>query len=316
MSIIRVMLQRMASVAPVLAIVGLLAFVLLRISAGDPATQLAGENATAASIAAIRARLGLDQPLPIQFLQWGWRVLHGDLGTSIVSGQPVLALIMQRVGPTLAVSLTTILLSVAIGAPLGVIAAWRRGGWIDRLAMWMSVTGFAAPTFAVGYFWIYLLSMQLGLFPVQGYAPLSDGLGAFLWHLALPTLTLSLVYIALIARVARASLLDVLSEDYIRTARAKGLPERIVVFRHALRNAAVPIVSIIGIGVASLIGGVVVTESVFNLPGLGRLTVESVLARDYPVIQGVIIVFGGVYVAINLLVDMSYSFFDPRIGYQ
>jgi peptide/nickel transport system permease protein len=315
-SILSVFIKRLLSVIPVLAVVALLAFVLLRFSQGDPAVQLAGDNATPASIAAIREQLGLDQPLPVQFLRWSWRLLHGDLGKSIVSGQPVSALIMQRVGPSVAVSLTTILLSVLIGVPFGVFAAWRRGGWIDQMATWVSVTGFAVPTFAVGYFWIYLLSMQLGLFPVQGYVPLSEGLGNFLWHLVLPTLTLSLVYIALIARVARSSVLEVLSEDFVRTARAKGLPERIVVFRHALRNAAVPIVSIVGIGIALLIGGVVVTESVFNLPGLGRLTVDSVLARDYPVIQGVIIVFGGAYVAINLLVDMSYSFFDPRISQQ
>jgi len=314
--IIRVFANRMISVLPVLAVVALLAFLLLRLSAGDPASQLAGDNASAASIAAIRARLGLDQPLPVQFLQWCWRLLHGDLGTSIVSGQPVIELIEQRIGPTIAVSITTILLSVVVGVPIGVLAAWKRDGLIDRLATWTSVTGFAVPTFAVGYLWIYLLAMQLGLFPVQGYAPLSDGFGLFLWHLVLPTLTLSLVYIALIARVARTSMLEVLSQDFVRTARAKGLPERVVVFRHALLNAAVPIVSIVGIGIALLIGGVVVTESVFNLPGLGRLTVESVLARDYPVIQGVVIVFGSVYVAINLLVDISYSFFDPRIGYQ
>jgi peptide/nickel transport system permease protein len=311
-----VLLKRLLSVVPVLVVVALLAFVLLRFSQGDPVAQLAGDNATPATIAAIKAQLGLDQSLPVQFVRWCWRLVHGDLGTSIVSGQPVSALIMQRVGPTVAVSVTTILLSVLVGVPFGVLAAWRRGGWIDRIAMWTSVAGFAVPTFAVGYFWIYLLSMQLGWFPVQGYAPLSDGLGVFLWHLMLPTLTLSLVYIALIARVARTSLLEVLSEDYVRTARAKGLPERIVVFRHALRNAAVPIVSIVGIGIALLIGGVVVTESVFNLPGLGRLTVDSVMARDYPVIQGVIIVFGGAYVAINLLVDMSYTFFDPRISLQ
>lgn len=316
MSIFSVLFKRLLSAVPVLVVVALLAFVLLRFSEGDPVAQLAGDDATPATIAAIKAQLGLDQPLPVQFLRWCWRLVHGDLGTSIVSGQPVSALILQRVGPTVAVSITTILLSVLIGVPLGVLAAWRRGGWIDRMAMWTSVTGFAVPTFAVGYFWIYLLSMQLGWFPVQGYSPLSDGLGLFLWHLMLPTLTLSLVYIALIARVARTSLLEVLSEDFVRTARAKGLPERIVVFRHALRNAAVPIVSIVGIGIALLIGGVVVTESVFNLPGLGRLTVDSVMARDYPVIQGVIIVFGGAYVAINLLVDMSYSFFDPRISLQ
>lgn len=316
MAIAGVILKRSVSVVPVLAVVALIAFLLLRFSSGDPVAQLAGDNADPAAIAAIRSRLGLDQPLPVQFLHWLWRMLHGDLGTSIVSGQPVYALIAQRIGPTVAVSIITIIFSVLVGVPIGVLAAWRRGGWLDRFAMWTSVTGFAVPTFAIGYFWIYLLSMQLGLFPVQGYAPLSEGIGRFLWHLTLPTLTLSLVYIALIARVARTSLLEVLSEDFVRTARAKGLPERIVVFKHALRNAAVPIVSIVGIGVALLIGGVVVTESVFNLPGLGRLTVDSVLARDYPVIQGIIMVFGGAYVAINLLVDLSYSFFDPRISAQ
>lgn len=316
MAVAGVLLKRSISVVPVLGVVALIAFMLLRFASGDPVAQLAGDNADPEAIAAIRARLGLDQPLAMQFVQWLWRMLHGDLGTSIVSGQPVTALIAQRVGPTVAVSITTIVFSVLVGVPIGVLAAWRRGGWLDRFAMWTSVTGFAVPTFAIGYFWIYLLSMQFRLFPVQGYAPLSDGFGLFLWYLALPTLTLSLVYIALIARVARTSMLEVLSEDFVRTARAKGLPERIVVFKHALRNAAVPIVSIVGIGIALLIGGVVVTESVFNLPGLGRLVVDSVLARDYPVIQGVIIVFGGAYVAINLLVDLSYSFFDPRISQQ
>ncbi|WP_441231895.1 ABC transporter permease [Tardiphaga sp. 215_C5_N2_1] len=316
MAVAGVLLKRSVSVIPVLGVVALIAFMLLRFASGDPVAQLAGDNADPAAIAAIRARLGLDQPLAMQFLNWLWRMLHGDLGTSIVSGQPVTVLIAQRVGPTVAVSITTIVFSVVVGVPIGVLAAWRRGGWLDRFAMWTSVTGFAVPTFAIGYFWIYLLSMQFGLFPVQGYVPLSDGLGLFLWHLTLPTLTLSLVYIALIARVARTSMLEVLSEDFVRTARAKGLPERIVVFKHALRNAAVPIVSIVGIGIALLIGGVVVTESVFNLPGLGRLVVDSVLARDYPVIQGVIVVFGSAYVAINLLVDLSYSFFDPRISQQ
>lgn len=316
MAVAGVLLKRSVSVIPVLVVVALIAFMLLRFASGDPVAQLAGDNADPAAIAAIRARLGLDQPLAMQFLNWLWRMLHGDLGTSIVSGQPVTALIAQRVGPTVAVSITTIVFSVVVGVPIGVLAAWRRGGWLDRFAMWTSVTGFAVPTFAIGYFWIYLLSMQFGLFPVQGYVPLSDRLGLFLWHLTLPTLTLSLVYIALIARVARTSMLEVLSEDFVRTARAKGLPERIVVFKHALRNAAVPIVSIVGIGIALLIGGVVVTESVFNLPGLGRLVVDSVLARDYPVIQGVIVVFGSAYVAINLLVDLSYSFFDPRISQQ
>lgn len=306
--------RRIAATVPVLIAVALIAFVLLRISSGDPVAQLAGDNATPEAIAAIRARLGLDQPLIMQFLHWGWRVLHGDLGTSIVSGTPVLRLIGQHTAPTIAVSLLTMLVSVMIGVPLGVYAAWRRGGIVDQLTSVMTTAGFAVPTFAVGYVWIYLLSMQAGLFPVQGYAPLAGGVGRFLWHLTLPVLTLSFVYVALIARVSRTSLLEVMSDDYVRTARAKGLPERTVIFRHGLRNAAVPIVSIIGIGVALLIGGVVITESIFNLPGLGRLTVDSVMARDYPVIQAVIIVFGGVYVLINLLIDLSYAAFDPRIS--
>ncbi len=315
MGILNLLLRRLVSVVPVLLAVAAVAFVLLRLSAGDPASVLAGDNATPEAVAAIRSGLGLDQPLPVQFARWFWNLLHGDLGNSIISGQPVAGLIGQRVGPTLAVASGTIVVSVLIGVPLGVLAASRRDSWVDRLAMGLSVTGFSVPAFALGYLWIYLFSMQLKLFPVQGYVPLSDGLGRFLLHLVLPTLTLSFVYVALIARVARASVLEVLSEDFVRTARAKGLPERIVIGRHALRNAAVPIVSIIGVGIALLIGGVVVTESVFNLPGLGRLTVESVLARDYPVIQGLIIVFAGVYVAINLLVDISYVFFDPRIRY-
>ncbi len=314
MTIFLLLLRRLAATVPVLVAVALIAFVLLRISAGDPVAQLAGDNATPENVAAIRARLGLDQPLIVQFLQWGWRLLHGDLGTSIVSGVPVLQLIGQRTGPTIAVSLLTVVVSVVVGVPLGVYAAWRRGGFADHLASSIATAGLAIPTFAVGYLWIYLLSMQAGLFPVQGYAPLASGVGIFLWHLALPVLTLSLVYVSLISRVTRTSLLEVLSDDYVRTARAKGLPERVVVFRHALRNAAVPIVSIIGIGIALLIGGVVITESIFNLPGLGRLTVDSVLARDYPVIQGVIIVFGAAYVLINLLVDLSYAAFDPRIS--
>jgi len=313
MAIFALVARRLLSTVPVLLAVALAAFILLRISGGDPAAQLAGDNATPEAIAAIRSQLGLDQSLLVQFAKWGWLLLQGDFGESIVSSVPVLRLIGQHSGPTVAVSLLTILFSVLVGVPLGVLAAWRRNGFIDQLASWTSTAGFAVPSFALGYLWIFLLSMKAGIFPVQGYVPIAGGVGQFLLHLALPVLTLSLVYVALISRVTRTSLLEVLSDDYVRTARAKGLPERVVVFRHALRNSAVPIVSIVGIGIALLIGGVVVTESVFNLPGLGRLTVDSVLARDYPVIQGVIIVFGVAYVLVNLLVDISYTFFDPRI---
>jgi peptide/nickel transport system permease protein len=307
--------KRLLATIPVLLVVTAVAFVLLRLSGGDPAAILAGDSGTPDSIAAIRMRLGLDRPLIVQFVQWCWQLLHGDLGNSILSNQLVTSMIAARVEPTLVISLSTILLSMLIGVPLGVLAAWKRGSWIDRITMSVSIVGFALPGFALGYLWIYVFSVKLGALPVQGYVNLADGLLPFLSHIVLPTLTLSVVQIALIARVTRTSLLEILSDDFVRTARAKGLPERIVLFRHALKNAAVPIASVVGIGVAFLIGGVIVTESVFNLPGLGRLTVESVLARDYPVIQGIIIVFSGVYVVINLLVDLSYTVFDPRIRY-
>lgn len=307
--------KRLLATIPVLLVVTAVAFVLLRLSGGDPAAILAGDSATPETIAAIRVRLGLDQPLIVQFVRWCWQLLHGDLGTSILSNQLVAGMIAARVEPTLVVSLSTILLSIVIGVPLGVLAAWKRGTWIDRMTMSFSIVGFALPGFALGYFWIYLFSIKLGVLPVQGYSTFAEGLWPFLSHIILPTITLSVVQVALIARVTRTSLLEILSDDFVRTARAKGLPERIVLFRHALKNAAVPIASVVGIGVAFLIGGVIVTESVFNLPGLGRLTVDSVLARDYPVIQGIIIVFSGAYVAINLLVDLSYTIFDPRIRY-
>jgi peptide/nickel transport system permease protein len=311
----RFLLQRLLSTVPVMAIVATIVFLLLRFSAGDPAAILAGDAATPATIAAIRARLGLDQPMAVQLVRWFWQLLHGDLGTSIISNQGVAHLIADRMAPTLALSATTILFAIVVAVPLGVVAAWKHGTIIDRAVMTLSVVGFSMPVFVLGYLWILGFAIRLRWLPVQGFSPLSDGIGPFLAHLVLPTLTLSVIYIALIARITRASVLEVLGEDYIRTARAKGVPERAVLMRHALGNAAVPIVSVIGIGVALLIGGVVVTESVFNLPGLGRLTVEAVLARDYPVIQGIILVFSGVYVLVNLAVDLAYVLLDPRIRY-
>lgn len=224
-------------------------------------------------------------------------------------------MIAGRMGPTLALALSTIVLTVIIAIPLGVIAAWRQGKLLDRLIMSLSVLGFSIPTFVVGYLLIYFFAIQLDWLPVQGYKPLSAGLLPFAQRLILPTLALSAIYVALIARITRSSIIEVMGEDYIRTARAKGLKEKSVLMRHALRNAAVPIVTVIGIGIASLISGVVVTESVFNLPGLGRLVVEAVLARDYPVIQGLILLFSIVYILINLIVDLLYTVFDSRIRY-
>ncbi|WP_407518908.1 ABC transporter permease [Methylobacterium oryzisoli] len=312
---LRFVAGRLAATLPVMGVVAVVVFALLRLAPGDPAAILAGDAATPEQIAAIRARLGLDEPMLQQFGSWIWRLVHGDLGTSILSNQPVTRLIGERIEPTLALATTTILFAVLVAVPLGVVAAWRHGTWIDRGVMAFSVLGFSVPVFVLGYLWIFGLAMNLRLLPVQGYVSITQGFLPFIERLVLPTLTLSAIYIALIARTTRASVLDVLGEDYIRTARAKGVRESRVLSRHALRNAAVPVISVIGIGIALLISGVVVTESVFNLPGLGRLTVDAVLARDYPVIQGVILLFSGLYVLINLAIDLTYLFFDPRIRY-
>jgi peptide/nickel transport system permease protein len=224
-------------------------------------------------------------------------------------------LISQRLEPTLALAMVTIVLAVLVAVPLGVLAAWRFGGWLDRALMGFSVLGFSVPIFVLAYILIWIVSLKLGWLPVQGYRRIADGFWPFLQHLILPAISLSVIYIALIARVTRAAVLETLGEDYIRTARAKGLSESRVLVRHALANAAVPIATVIGLGVALLIGGVVVTESVYAIPGLGRLTVDAVLARDFPTIQGVILLFSFAYVIVNLLVDLSYVFFDPRIRY-
>jgi peptide/nickel transport system permease protein len=276
---------------------------------------MAGDAATAEQIESIRAGLGLDKPIVVQFGIWLGKVLAGDLGESFYFRIKVTTLIAQRLEPTFALATLTILFAVVIAVPLGAIAAWRFGGWFDRALMGFSVLGFSIPVFVLAYLLIWLVSLKLGWLPVQGYVRMSQDVVLFLKHLILPALTLSVIYIALIARVTRASVLEALGEDYIRTARAKGLPELRVLVRHALANAAVPIATVIGIGIAILIGGVVVTESVYAIPGLGRLTVDAVLARDFPTIQGVILFFSFIYVLVNLLIDLSYVFLDPRIRY-
>jgi peptide/nickel transport system permease protein len=309
------LLRRLLSTIPVLLIVSVLVFLLLRLTPGDPAAILAGDQATTEQIAQIRENLGLNRSIPEQYLIWLGYMVRGDLGQSFYYKTEVVALIGQRIEPTMSLALITMVVAVLISVPLGVLAAWRSGGWLDRALMGFSVLGFSIPVFVLAYLLIWLLSMRLGVLPVQGYQRFADGVGPWLYHLTLPAITLSVIYIALIARVTRASVLETLGEDYIRTARAKGLPETKVLMRHALVNAAVPIVTVIGIGVALLIGGVVVTESVYAIPGLGRLTVDAVLARDFPTIQGIILFFSFIYVMVNLLVDLSYVFFDPRIRY-
>ena len=308
-------LRRLAATLPVLLIVSVLVFLMLRLTPGDPAAVMAGDAASTDQIAQIRTGLGLDRSIPEQYAIWFAKVLQGDLGESFYYKTQVTTLIGQRVEATVSLAALTITLAVLVAVPLGVLAAWRFGGWLDRGLMAFSVLGFSVPVFVLAYALIWLVSLKLGWFPVQGYQPLAGGVGPWLYHLTLPAITLSVIYIALIARVTRASVLETLGEDYIRTARAKGLPESLVLKRHALANAAVPIITVIGIGIALLIGGVVVTESVYAIPGLGRLTVDAVLARDFPTIQGVILLFSFVYVMINLVIDLSYVFFDPRIRY-
>jgi peptide/nickel transport system permease protein len=311
----RFLLQRLLATIPVLLVVAVAVFLLLRLTPGDPAAVIAGDSATTEQIEQIRAGLGLDKPIPVQFGIWFSRVLRGDLGESFFFKKTVVELITQRLEPTLALATCTIVLAVAIAVPLGVLAAWRHGGWLDRALMGFSTLGFSIPVFVLGYLLIYLVSLKLGWLPVQGYRRISEGFVPFIRHLILPSITLSVVYIAIIARVTRAAVSEALTEDFVRTARAKGLPESRVLLRHALANCAVPIVTIIGIGLAVLIGGVVITESVYSIPGLGRLTVDAVLARDFPTIQAVILLFSVAYVLINLLIDLSYVFFDPRIRY-
>jgi peptide/nickel transport system permease protein len=307
--------RRLLATLPVMAVVAVFVFLLLRLTPGDPAAIIAGDNATSQQVAEIRHRLGLDRPVARQFAIWLGRVVRGDFGESFFFKQTVAQLILGRAEPTLALATTTIVLAVTMAVPLGVAAAYRQGTWIDRAVMGLSVLGFSVPVFVIGYALIYVFAVHLGWLPVQGYQRLAEGLGGFIAHLVLPSLTLAVVYVALIARITRTSVLEVLNADYVRTARAKGLDDLGVLVRHALRNAAVPIVTVIGLGVALLIGGVVVTESVYSIPGLGRLVVDAVLARDYPTIQAVVLLFSVVYVLINLLVDLIYPVLDPRIRY-
>lgn len=307
--------RRLLAAIPVMLVVALAVFLLLRLSPGDPATIIAGDMANPEQVANIRIALGLDQPIHSQFLIWMRNLLQGDLGTSLISQTPVTSMITQRLEPTISLALAAILITVLVAVPLGVIAAWRQGSWIDNLVMSTSVIGFSVPVFVIGYLLIQVFAIELRWLPVQGFRSMDRGLGEYLSRLVLPALTLSSVYIALIARMTRASMLEVLQEDYIRTARAKGLSNRVVLFRHALRNAGVPILTVIGAGFTLMVSGVVVTESVFNIPGLGRLIVDAVLARDYPVIQALILLTAGVYVVVNLLIDLSYALTDPRIRY-
>ncbi|MEH2614540.1 ABC transporter permease [Bradyrhizobium sp. AZCC 1693] len=308
-------LRRVLSTLPVMGIVALFVFSLLYIAPGDPAAVIAGDQASPADVERIRQGLGLDRPFLVQFGTWLWHILHGDLGTSIFTNLPVASMIAQRIEPTFSLMAITLVLTILVAVPLGVVAAWKAGSWVDRTIMAFAVFAFSLPVFVVGYVLAYVFALQFEWLPVQGYTPLTAGFWPWLRNLILPALALGSVYIALIARITRASMLEVLQQDYVRTARAKGLGQRNILFVHALKNAAVPIVTVIGIGIALLIGGAVVTESVFAIPGLGRLTIDAILRRDYPVIQGIVLLFSFLYVLVNLMVDVTYTLVDPRIRY-
>ncbi len=307
--------RRVLATIPVMAIVALFVFSLLYIAPGDPAAVIAGDQASPADVEKIRTSLGLDRPFLVRFGEWSLRLVQGDLGTSMFTGLPVTELIRQRLEPTLSLMVLTLILAVTIAVPMGVIAAAKAGTWVDRLLMAVAVAGFSVPVFVVGYLLAYVFALELDWLPVQGYTPLAKGVWPWLEHLILPAIALGFIYIALIARITRATMLEVLSQDYVRTARAKGVGQRDILFLHALKNAAVPIVTVIGIGVALLIGGAVVTESVFAIPGLGRLTIDAIVRRDYPVIQGIVLMFSFIYVLVNLAVDLIYTALDPRIQY-
>jgi peptide/nickel transport system permease protein len=308
-------IRRILATVPVMAIVALFVFSLLYIAPGDPAAVIAGDQATPADVERIRQSLGLDRPFVIRFGEWVWQILHADLGTSIFTNLPVAAMIAQRIEPTLSLMAVTLVLAVSIAVPIGVVAAWKADTIIDRAIMAFAVLGFSVPVFVIGYLLAYVFALKLDWLPVQGYTPLSEGVWPWLENLILPAVALGCVYVALIARITRAAMLEVLQQDYIRTARAKGMGQTTIMFVHALKNAAVPIVTVIGIGIALLIGGAVVTETVFAIPGVGRLTVDAILRRDYPVIQGIVLLFSFVYVLINLLIDLLYTILDPRIRY-
>jgi peptide/nickel transport system permease protein len=309
------LVRRILATIPVMGVVAVTVFLLLHLAPGDPATLIAGDFATAEDIARIGKQLGLDRPLPVQFVAWIGQVLQGELGTSIFSQLPVSRLIRQRLEPTLVLSVTTLVIAVLLAVPVGVLAAWRARTWVDRAVMGLAVCGLSIPVFVLGYLLIYLFAIRLGWLPVQGYVSLAQGIWPCLRSIVLPSLALGSIYMALIARITRASLLEVLEEDYVRTAHAKGLSTLTVVVTHALRNASIPIVTIIGVGLTLLIGGVVITESVFAIPGIGRLTVDAILRRDYPIIQAVILLSSGVYVLVNLAIDLVYTVLDPRIRY-
>ncbi|QDL56263.1 ABC transporter permease [Rhodoferax aquaticus] len=309
----RFLLNRLAGAAVVLALVAVLVFLLTRLASGDPMALMLGDQATVEDIAKARTQYGLDKPLPTQFVLWVGELLQGNLGQSIFLQRPVAQALLERAEPTLFLALFAVSIAAAIGVPCGMAAAIWRGSVADQALSGLAMLGASIPSFWMGLLLIQWFAVHLGWFPASGYGDPGMALGQRLYHLALPALVLGVLNSALVIRFTRASMLDILGEDYVRTARAKGLSESVVMVHHVLRNALVPIITVLGLTMALMIGGTVVTETVFNLPGVGNLVVRAVLRRDYPVIQGTLLVIAAIYVGINLVIDLLYTVVDPRI---
>ena len=306
--------RRALQAIPVMVLVATAVFVLLRLTPGDPTEVLLGPEATPERAAELRRDLGLDKPIPVQWALWFSHVLRGDLGESIFLRRPVTQAIWERAEPTLMLTLLSLAVSVFLGLSLGVLAAVRQGSWADLAAMLVSLAGISMPTFWIGLNLILVFAVILGVLPVAGYKSLSEGVWENVRYLILPAITLGFYEAALLARMTRSMMLEVLKENYVRTARSIGLPERRVVLGHALHNALIPLLTIVGLMFAGLLGGALVTETVFNIPGVGRLLIQAVLRRDYQLVQGIVLVIAGVYVLINLSVDILYGVLDPRIS--
>ncbi|QDR79799.1 ABC transporter permease [Sporomusa termitida] len=312
----RYICKRILSLIPVLAVVALIDFIIIHLTPGDPAVIMLGSDASEVDLAKLREQLGLTLPIYVQFSYWLLGAVQGDLGRSIFMDMPVTQAIWQHLGPTVSLALLAEIIAILFALPLGVMAATRRGSWIDQLLMVIGLLGISIPSFWLGLNFILLFAVKLNWLPAAGYQPLSSGLLNHIKYLLLPALSLGIMQAALIARMTRASMLEVLSENYIRTAQAKGLKRQVIIYKHALRNAFIPILTVIGLTFATLIGGAVVTEMVFNIPGIGKLVVNSVLRRDYVVIQGTILMIATAYVFINLLIDILYAYIDPRVRFD
>ncbi|MBS7699318.1 MULTISPECIES: ABC transporter permease [unclassified Chelatococcus] len=308
-------LNRFVGMIVVMFIVATVVFVIVRVTPGDPAAVMLGPDATAADIAALRTQLGLDRPLLIQYLSFLEQVVRGDLGRSIFLDQPVLSALAQRAEPTFFLTVFAILIACAIALPVGIMAAWKRGTWTDQLVTAVAMLSASIPSFWLGLIFIQFFSVRMGWFPTSGYGGPGESFMGRMQHLVLPAVTLGIISSALITRFTRTSMIEVLSSDYIRTARAKGVSHMKVLLQHALKNALIPILTVIGLTAAVLISGAVVTETVFGLPGVGNLVVSAVLRRDYPVIQGALLIVAGLYVLLNFIIDMLYLVVDPRVRF-